>query len=124
MTRTSPSSDPLAAGGADDEMGYADALAELEAILDELDGDEVDVDVLGARVRRAAELLRTDGALAIEHDEEHAEAVPELLRADSRFDRIDRHADLTGRPRFTTARRRAQRTGRSDGTVAWQTGSS
>lgn len=40
------------------EIGYADALAELEAILDELDGDEVDVDVLGARVRRAAELLR------------------------------------------------------------------
>jgi exodeoxyribonuclease VII small subunit len=57
MTRTSPSSEPLAAG-ADVEMGYADALAELEAILDELDGDEVDVDVLGARVRRAAELLR------------------------------------------------------------------
>jgi exodeoxyribonuclease VII small subunit len=41
-----------------DDLGYADALAELEDILDELDGDEVDVDVLGARVRRAAELLR------------------------------------------------------------------
>ncbi len=41
-----------------DEIGYADALAELEGILDELDGDEVDVDVLGARVRRAAQLLR------------------------------------------------------------------
>ena len=40
------------------EIGYAEALAELEAILDELDGDEVDVDVLGARVRRASELLR------------------------------------------------------------------
>jgi exodeoxyribonuclease VII small subunit len=63
MTRTPPTSDPrttagASAAGADDEMGYADALAELEAILDELDGDEVDVDVLGARVRRAAELLR------------------------------------------------------------------
>lgn len=44
--------------GATDPIRYADALAELEAILDELDGDEVDVDVLGARVRRAAELLR------------------------------------------------------------------
>jgi exodeoxyribonuclease VII small subunit len=42
----------------DADVGYADALAELEGILDELDGDEVDVDVLGARVRRAAELLR------------------------------------------------------------------
>jgi exodeoxyribonuclease VII small subunit len=40
------------------EISYTDALAELERILDELDGDEVDVDVLGARVKRAAELLR------------------------------------------------------------------
>jgi exodeoxyribonuclease VII small subunit len=40
------------------ETSYVDALAELERILDELDGDEVDVDVLGARVKRAAELLR------------------------------------------------------------------
>jgi exodeoxyribonuclease VII small subunit len=47
-----------AGGGGHGEVGYADALAELEQILDELDGDEVDVDVLGARVRRAAELLR------------------------------------------------------------------
>jgi exodeoxyribonuclease VII small subunit len=38
------------------EIGYAEALTELEGILDELDGDEVDV--LGSRVRRAAELLR------------------------------------------------------------------
>ncbi|HEX6421788.1 MAG TPA: exodeoxyribonuclease VII small subunit [Acidimicrobiales bacterium] len=42
-----------------DQLGYAEALAELEAILDELDGDEVDVDVLGVRVRRASELLRS-----------------------------------------------------------------
>jgi exodeoxyribonuclease VII small subunit len=40
------------------QLGYAEALAELEEINEELDGDEVDVDVLGARVRRAAELLR------------------------------------------------------------------
>ena len=52
MTDTAPDAAP------DGEIGYADALAELEEILDELDGDEVDVDVLGARVRRAAELLR------------------------------------------------------------------
>jgi exodeoxyribonuclease VII small subunit len=43
---------------AEREIGYGEALAELEGILDELDGDEVDVDVLGSRVRRAAELLR------------------------------------------------------------------
>ena len=40
------------------EIGYADALAELEAILEEIEGDAVDVDLLAARVKRAAELLR------------------------------------------------------------------
>lgn len=42
----------------DPEIGYADALAELESILEEIEDDAVDVDVLGARVKRAAELLR------------------------------------------------------------------
>ena len=50
-----PAASPTPAKG---PISYVDALAELERILDELDGDEVDVDVLGARVRRAAELLR------------------------------------------------------------------
>lgn len=40
------------------EIGYGDALAELEQILDEIEDDAVDVDVLATRVRRAAELLR------------------------------------------------------------------
>lgn len=40
------------------EVGYADAMAELEAILEEIEDDAVDVDVLAARVKRAAELLR------------------------------------------------------------------
>jgi exodeoxyribonuclease VII small subunit len=53
----SPASAPGDPGGGDD-ISYAEAQAELDAILHELDGDEVDVDVLGARVRRAAELLR------------------------------------------------------------------
>jgi release factor glutamine methyltransferase len=37
----------------------------------------------------------------------HGKAVPELLRAARRFDAIEDHVDLTGRPRFTTARRLA-----------------
>jgi len=41
-----------------EEIGYADALAELESILAEIEDDAVDVDVLAARVKRAAELLR------------------------------------------------------------------
>lgn len=40
------------------EIGYAEALAELESILEEIEDDAVDVDVLAARVKRAAELLR------------------------------------------------------------------
>ena len=40
------------------DIGYADALAELEGILEEIEDDAVDVDVLAARVKRAAELLR------------------------------------------------------------------
>lgn len=40
------------------EIGYGEALAELETILDEIEDDAVDVDVLATRVRRAAELLR------------------------------------------------------------------
>jgi exodeoxyribonuclease VII small subunit len=39
--------------------GYAEAMAELEEILDELEGDHLDVDVLAERVRRASELLTT-----------------------------------------------------------------
>jgi len=45
-------------GGSSGEPGYAEALAELEGILHELEGDAVDVDHLGQRVRRAAELIR------------------------------------------------------------------
>ena len=48
----------MADGAAPEELGYADALRELESILAEIEDDAVDVDVLAARVRRAAELLR------------------------------------------------------------------
>lgn len=41
-----------------DELGYGEALDELEAILAELEVDDTDVDVLAERVRRAAELVR------------------------------------------------------------------
>ena len=41
-----------------DGPGYAEALEELEAILAELEREEVDVDVLATKVRRAAELIR------------------------------------------------------------------
>jgi exodeoxyribonuclease VII small subunit len=46
------------AGTPESEIGYGDALAELEQILDDIEDDTVDVDVLATKVRRAAELLR------------------------------------------------------------------
>jgi exodeoxyribonuclease VII small subunit len=41
----------------DAEPGYAAAMAELDQILGELEGDALDVDVLAERVQRASELL-------------------------------------------------------------------
>jgi exodeoxyribonuclease VII small subunit len=43
---------------ASSDIGYGAALVELEGILDEIEDEAVDVDVLAARVKRAAELLR------------------------------------------------------------------
>lgn len=42
----------------DKEIGYAEALQELERILSELERADVDVDVLASRVERASELIR------------------------------------------------------------------
>jgi release factor glutamine methyltransferase len=56
-------------------------------------------------VSTAARLLRPGGALAIEHDDTHGEAVPALLRARTVLTDVEDHEDLTGRPRFATARR-------------------
>ena len=44
--------------GATSELGYADALAELEAILDDLEDDNIDIDVLAGKVERASALIR------------------------------------------------------------------
>ncbi|TAM86285.1 MAG: peptide chain release factor N(5)-glutamine methyltransferase [Jatrophihabitans sp.] len=54
---------------------------------------------------RAGDLLRAGGALALEHDVSHRDALARLLARDGRWSAPREHADLTGRPRFTTARR-------------------
>lgn len=51
-------SDQTGAEATDEQQRYTDAVAELERILAELEGDDVDVDALVERVRRAAELVR------------------------------------------------------------------
>jgi exodeoxyribonuclease VII small subunit len=45
-------------GNGSDELGYAEAMTELDEILDQLEGDHLDVDVLAERVRRASELIK------------------------------------------------------------------
>jgi release factor glutamine methyltransferase len=56
-------------------------------------------------VRTGTRLLREGGSIAIEHDESHAVAVPALLAARRVLTDVADHVDLTGRPRFATARR-------------------
>jgi len=56
-------------------------------------------------VALAADLLRPGGVVGIEHDDGHALAVPDLLRADGRFTDVAGHDDLSGRPRYATGRR-------------------
>jgi len=41
-----------------DALGYADAMAELETILHELERGDIDLDRLSDQVRRAADLVR------------------------------------------------------------------
>jgi release factor glutamine methyltransferase len=61
--------------------------------------------VLPAVAERAAELLRPGGWFAVEHHDTQGSAGAELLRRDGRWADVARHADLSGRPRYITARR-------------------
>ncbi len=42
----------------DEQPGYEEAVTELEEILDELSDDDIDVDHLAERVKRATELVK------------------------------------------------------------------
>lgn len=61
--------------------------------------------LMPAVITRAAALLRPDGRLGVEHDDSHSTSLPELLSRHGGFADIADHRDLTGRPRFTVARR-------------------
>jgi release factor glutamine methyltransferase len=63
------------------------------------------LEIIRAVATRAAVLLRPGGALAIEHDDTHAETVPALLRATPGLVDVREHPDLNTRPRFATAHR-------------------
>ncbi|MGY3516810.1 peptide chain release factor N(5)-glutamine methyltransferase [Micromonospora sp. PTRAS2] len=72
-----------------------------EAVFGGADG----LDVIRPVLARAARLLRPGGVLGVEHDDTHGAAVPALLVADGRYEAVEEHRDLAGRPRFATARR-------------------
>ena len=72
-----------------------------EAVFGGADG----LTVIRPVIALAAALLRPGGVVGIEHDDVHGSAVPELLRADGRFADVTAHPDLSGRPRYATARR-------------------
>ncbi len=62
--------------------------------------------VIDAIVVLAQRWLRTGGRVAVEHDDTTSElAVAAFRRAGAVFDDVTTHTDLTGRPRFVTARR-------------------
>ena len=63
---------------ADEQIGYAAAVERLEAILRELEGDDVDVDRLGERVRTAVELIRVCRERITEAELEVSRIVAEL----------------------------------------------
>jgi release factor glutamine methyltransferase len=65
------------------------------------------LDLMPSVIRRAAELLRAGGVAVVEHDDTQGTAVPALFAADGRWEDIADRADLTGRSRYTVARRSA-----------------
>lgn len=63
------------------------------------------LDAVRVLTRVAARLLRPGGWVAVEHAEVQAESVPALFTGHGSYEQVRDHRDLSGRPRFTTARR-------------------
>lgn len=63
------------------------------------------LDVFRVVVRRAAGLLRSGGALVVEHSDRQGELAPDVLRDVGGWVGVQDHCDLTGRPRYVTALR-------------------
>ncbi|SER65960.1 release factor glutamine methyltransferase [Propionibacterium cyclohexanicum] len=74
-----------------------------EALFSGADG----MDAIRELVPNAARLLKTGGALVVEHDDSQGELIVQLLRGSGLFDLVDDHPDMSGRPRFVSATRRA-----------------
>ena len=64
--------------------------------------------VIAALTGLAERLLRPGGLFAVEHDDTTSDRTVELLSETAAFDDVVPHRDLTGRPRFVTARRKGR----------------
>ncbi len=62
--------------------------------------------VIPAVARLAGRLLRHGGLFAVEHDDTTSSMTAETIRGTGLFDDVVARTDLTGRPRFVTARRK------------------
>ncbi len=91
---------------------YLPLSAELEAEVAEHDppsalfGGPDGMAVIDAVVALACRWLRSGGLLAVEHDDVASHQVVERVQNTGAFDTIAAHRDMTGRPRFVTARRK------------------
>jgi release factor glutamine methyltransferase len=65
--------------------------------------------VINAVVGLAGRWLRPGGYVAVEHDDTTSSPTSELISGTGRFDNVTARSDLTGRPRFVTARRSGAR---------------
>ncbi|OSC30650.1 protein-(glutamine-N5) methyltransferase, release factor-specific [Mycobacterium vulneris] len=63
--------------------------------------------VIAPLVRLARRWLRPGGPIGVEHDDTTSAQTVELFDRTAAFDDVQARADLTGRPRFVTARRRS-----------------
>jgi release factor glutamine methyltransferase len=62
------------------------------------------LDTIRAVERRAAVLLRPGGVVGVEHADVQGTTAPVVYTASGGWDQVRDHEDLTGRPRFVTAR--------------------
>ena len=65
--------------------------------------------VIPAVARLAGRLLRPGGLFAVEHDDTTSSMTAETIRSTALFDDVVARTDLTGRPRFVTARTKGGR---------------
>jgi release factor glutamine methyltransferase len=62
------------------------------------------LDTIRVVERRAALLLRPGGVVGVEHADAQGESAPAVFSGAGRWEHVRDHRDLTGRPRFLTAR--------------------